>query len=452
MTNDITLEKPLLFSNSDLKKLIIPLVFESFLVISMGMIDTVMITEVGEAAVSGVSLVDMLCVLLINIFSALATGGAVITAQFIGSRDRNRACVSASQLIMVGFVSSCAIMIPVLIFKSQFVSLIYGSIEADVMAAAETYLWINAISFPFIAVYNSCASLFRVMGNSKISMYASLCVNIMNVTGNGILIYGVRMGVAGAALSTIFARFAAMIFLLIKLLNHDKNYVFVDLKRFKPDWHIIKKILYIGVPGSLENSFFQLGRVLVVAIIAGFGTSQIAANAVANNLDALGIIPGQAMGLAIITVVGQCVGANDYAQAKFYIKKLMKITYITTATLNLLVLATLPLTLKLYNLPIEALNLAAILVCIHDGCAILLWPLSFTLPNAMRAAGDVKFPMYMSIFSMIVMRILFSYILGSYLNWGAIGIWCAMVMDWIFRVILITIRYKSGKWQRGRLV
>ena len=452
MTNDITLEKPPLFSNNDLKKLIIPLVFESFLVISMGMVDTVMITGVGEAAVSGISLVDMLCVLLINIFSALATGGAVITAQYIGSRDRDNACVSASQLILVGFVSSCVIMIPVLIFKRQFITLIYGSIEADVMEAAVTYLWINAISFPFIAVYNSCASLFRVMGNSKISMYASLCVNVMNVIGNAILIYGVRMGVAGAALSTIFARFVAMLFLFIKLFNSDKNYVFIDMKRFKPDIHIIKKILYIGVPGSLENSIFQLGRVVVVAIIAGFGTSQIAANAVANNLDALGIIPGQAMGLAIITVVGQCVGANDYDQAKYYIKKLMKITYITTATLNVLVLVTLPLTLKLYNLSAEALSLAAILVCIHDGCAIFLWPLSFTLPNAMRAAGDVKFPMYMSIFSMIVMRVLFSYILGSYLEWGAIGIWCAMVMDWIFRVILLTTRYKSGKWEKGRLV
>lgn len=454
MTNELTAveKKPLLFSNKDLTKLIIPLVIESFLSISLGMADTIMISsKLGEAAVSGVSLVDMLCVLLINVFSSMATGGAIIAAQFIGSKDRNRACVSAFQLILVGLVSSFLIMIPVMVLRTQLLTLLFGKIEADVMQSALTYLFINAISFPFIAVYNSCAALFRSMGNSKISMYSSLVINIINIGGNAILIYVVQIGVAGAAISTVVARFIAMIFLLVMLTN-KKNYIYIDFKNIKFDFPIIKKILYIGIPGSLEGSMFQLGRVLVVSIITAFGTAQIAANAVANTLDSLGIIPGQALGLAITTVVAQCVGADDYGQAKYYIKKLMKITYITTAVLNILILITLPLSLRLYNLSPETLNLAAILVLIHDGCTIILWPLSFTLPNAMRAAGDVKFTMIISILSMWLFRISFSYILGQYLGWGAIGVWIAMVLDWIFRVTLLVIRYRSGKWQKEKLV
>lgn len=451
MTSELPSEKPLLFSPAALKMLIVPLVLETVLSISLGMIDTIMISGIGEAAVSGVSLVDMLCVLLINIFSALATGGAVITSQFLGSKDKKRANVSAMQLVAVGLASSLLVMAVVLLFQRAILQLLFGAIEPAVMDAALTYLWISALSFPFIAVYNSCAALFRSMGNSKISMYASLVINIVNIGGNALLIYGFHIGVAGAAISTVTARFLAMIFLLIKLTD-KRNLVYLDLTRPKLDIPIIKKILYIGIPGSLENSMFQLGRVLVVSVIAGFGTVQIAANAVANNIDALGIIPGQAIGLAIITVVGRCVGADDYPQAKFYIKKLMKLAYIATAALNLLILLALPLILRLYNLSTETLDLAAILILIHCGCAILLWPLSFTLPNAMRAAGDVKYTMIISILSMWIFRILFSYLLGIYLNWGAIGVWAAMVLDWIFRVIFLSARYQSGKWQKQKLV
>lgn len=455
MTNELTVteteKKPLLFSNFDLKKLIIPLIFETFLSTSLGMIDTIMVSGIGEAAVSGVSLVDMLCILIINVFSSMATAGAIVTSQFIGSKDRNRAGVSAFQLILVALVSSVGLMIPVMIFRKQFLLLMFRQIETDVMDAALTYIFINAISFPFIAIYSACAAIFRAMGNSKISMYSSLVINIVNIGGNAALIYGLKMGVMGAAISTVASRFIAMVFLLIVLTN-KKNYIYLDIRNAKPDFQIIKKILYIGIPGSLEGGMFQLGRLLVISIITAFGTVQIAANAVANNLDCLGIIPGQALGIAIVTIVGRCVGADDYAQAKFYIKKLMKITYIATAVTNVLIAVTLPLSLKLYDLSAETLKLASTLVLIHTVCAIILWPASFTLPNAMRAAGDIKFIMVLSILSMWIFRILFSYFLGMYLGWGAIGVWWAMVFDWICRVTMLLLRYRSGKWQKGKIV
>ena len=259
------------------------------------------------------------------------------------------------------------------------------------------------------------------------------------------------MGVAGVALPSLISRVLGALMLLV-LLHRRKHEVYLTYRScLLPKWAIIKRILHIGIPNALENSMFQLGRILVVSIIATFGTVQIAANAVANNLDALGCIPGQAMSLAMITVVGQYVGARDYEQAKHYAKRLMKTTYLITALLNGAILLALPLILFFYNLSPETLSLATTLVFIHDGCAILLWPAAFTLPNALRAANDVHFPMVISIFSMCLFRIIFSILLGQNLGWGAVGVWVAMVLDWIFRAVCFIWRFAGGKWQLKKL-
>ncbi|MEN6314903.1 MAG: MATE family efflux transporter [Clostridiaceae bacterium] len=440
------MNRELEFTKKDLKKLIIPLIIEQMLAVTVGMADTIMVSSVGEAAVSGVSLVDMINILIINIFAALATGGAVVASQLIGARERDRACLSADQLLLVTFTISIAIMTLSLLLREQLLRLLFGVIEHDVMKNALTYFWISALSFPFIAIYNSCAALFRAMGNSRVSMVTSFVVNIINIVGNAICVYAFHMGVAGVALPTLISRTVGAVIMLV-LITDSRREVYVRFKGFKINFGMIRRILYIGIPSGLENSLFQMGRVLVVSIIATFGTVQIAANAVANNLDSLGTIPGQAMSLAMITVVGRCVGARDYEQAKYYIKKLMKSAYIVTIAMNASVILSMPLVLRAYNLSDETLKLAAILVLIHDGCAMLSWPVAFTLPNALRAANDVKFTMIVSIASMWIFRIVFSYILGKFVGWGAIGVWISMIMDWICRLSFFITRYRSGKWQ-----
>ncbi len=438
-----------LFSRQDLSKLIIPLIIEQVLSVTVGMADVMMVSSAGEAAVSGVSLVDMLNVLLINIFAALATGGAVIASQYLGCGEKQNACRSSRQLLFVSLSISLVITALVLLLRKPLLRLLFGAIEDDVMDSALTYLWITSLSYPFVALYNACAALFRAMGNSKVSMLTSLCINLINIGGNAICVYTFRMGTAGVAIPSLVSRVVACIVMLV-LIRNPEQVIHTLKERFHPDLSMIKKILYIGIPSALENSMFQLGRVLVVSIIAGFGTVQIAANAVANNLDAFGCIPGQALGLAMITVVGRCIGASDYEQAKFYTKKIMKFTYIVTAALNIAILATLPLTLKLYHLSGETLQLATLLIWIHDGCAIFLWPASFTLPNALRASNDVRFPMVASVFSMWFFRILFSYIFGTLLGWGALGVWAAMLLDWFFRAVCFIWRFASGKWQHAK--
>ncbi|MDO5294180.1 MAG: MATE family efflux transporter [bacterium] len=436
-----------MFTKEGLRKLIIPLIIEQVLAVTVGMFDVVMVSSVGEAAISGVSLVDMINNLIIAIFAALATGGAVVTAQYIGAKRNDKACQSAKQILIIAFTISTAVMLLCILGRRIILSGLFGAIEDDVMDSALTYFMITALSFPFLALYNSSAALFRAMGNSKISMKVSVLMNIINVTGNAICIYGLKLGVAGVALPSFISRGVAAAIMLVLLCN-KKNQVHLVGKSIRPDFKMIKKILYIGIPSGVESGIFQFGRIIVVSIIAGFGTVQIAANGVANTIDSMGCIAGQAMSLAMITVIGQCVGANDEEQVKFYTKKLLKITYAITAVVNTTILLLLPLILQLFSLSKETRELAYILILIHNGMAIFLWPASFTLPNALRACNDVKFAMFLSIFSMFMFRILFSYILGVNLGMGAIGVWLAMLMDWVFRVTFFIWRFASGRWRK----
>ena len=442
----------MLFSNKDLRRLILPLIVEQILAISVGMIDTMMISHEGDAAISGVSLVDMVNHLLITVLSAVSTGGAVIVSQYIGHRDRDAANRAAGQLITVTTLISVGIAALCLILCRPLLSLLFGAIEADVMESAVTYFRISALSYPFLAVYNSCAALFRSMGNSRISMIVSAGMNIANAIGNAWLIFGLDMGVAGAAYASLFSRAAAAVVMFVLLLPQS-NQVYLRMQTvFRWEWPLVRKILYLACPSGIENGIFQLGRVLVVSIIAGFGTTQIAANAVANNLDAMGCIAGQAMNLAMITVVGQCLGAGDTDQAEFFAKKMMKITYAATAAVNIIIFSNLFWILRIYDLSEEARSLALLLICIHNGFAMLLWPASFTLPNVLRAGGDVRFPMVISVSSMIVFRILFSLILGVGCSLGAVGVWIAMVLDWIFRSTNFYIRFRRGKWKTIKVI
>lgn len=367
-------ERPPLFSAAALRRLIIPLVIEQFLAMTIGMADTIMVTSVGEHAVSGVSLVDKISILLINIFSALATGGAVVAAQYLGSRDESNACAAAKQLFYVVGALSTATMAVCLLFREPILRLVFGQLDASVMEAAMTYFLLTALSYPLLAVYNAGAALFRSMGNSKVSMLASLLMNLINIGLNAVLIYGAGIGVAGAGFGTLFSRLAGAV-LMTWLICRKGHVIHID-HLFRPEFRkqLVKKILRIGVPNGLENSFFQLGRVL--------------------------------LGL--------------------------------------------PLILRLYSLTPETQWYAAVLIFIHNGCAMLFWPLAFTMPNALRAAGDVRVPMVISITSMLVVRVGGSYLLGLHFGLGAIGVWLAMVGDWVVRLICFVLRARKKLWLEHR--
>jgi putative MATE family efflux protein len=443
-----------MFTKEALKKLIIPLIIEQILAVLVGMADVIMVARIssvksiGEAAVAGVSLVDSINYLLIGLFSALATGGAVVTSQYLGHKDKKNACKSGEQLVISTLILSLTVMIVVLLFRTTILHMLFGKAEANVMANARIYMLYTAWSYPFIAVYNACAALFRSMGNSKISMKVSLLMNGMNIVGNAILLYGFSMGVKGAALATLISRIFASLAMYF-LLRDRKNPVYIaTLLEFRVDFAMIKRILHIGIPNGLENSVFQVGKILVQGIIAALGTSAITSNQVAANIGNIGTIPGNAISLALITIVGQCIGALDYDGVKDYTHKLMRLTYKIMAVLNLVIIILIPFIIKMYDLTAETAETTKVLIFYHCFLAILIWPMAFTLPNALRAVNDVKYTMLISMFSMWIWRIGSSYILTYTLHLGVLGIWIAMTIDWLFRAICFVYRFRKEKYRQ----
>lgn len=441
--------KARLFSDRQLVKLILPLVIEQGLTMLVGLCDGIMVSSAGEAAISGVSLVDMINAVVLMLFGSLATGGAVVTSQFIGARKMQDAQKSVGQLTLMSAVLGVAFMVLCFVFAEGLLRLFFGSIDADVMEAGLLYLRITALSFPFIALYNAGAAVFRSMGNSKVSMHVSVLMNIINVGGNALCMLVLKMGVAGVAIPTLLSRAVAAVVILI-CIGRKKQELYLQGKHLfhiQPD--MMRKILRIGIPSACENSFFQLGRVIVVSMIALFGTVQTSANAVASNIDNLACIAGNAVSMAIVTVVGQCVGAGDAEQVNYYIKKLILWCYGLWVINSLPTLIFCRSLIGLYStLSQETADLAFRLVWIHNGLGILMWPLSFALPNALRAASDVKFTMYAGVISMLLVRIGLSWVLCVHFQWGATGVWIAMVLDWVVRISCFLPRVISGKWKR----
>ena len=443
-------ERAPLFSSAALRKLIIPLVVEQFLAMTIGMADTIMVTSVGEHAVSGVSLVDNISTLLINVFSALATGGAVVAAQYLGSRDEENACSAAKQLFYAIGALSAATMAVCLLFREPILRLVFGHLEDNVMEAAMTYFLLTAISYPLLAIYNAGAALFRAMGNSKVSMLASFLMNIVNIGLNAILIYGADIGVAGAGFGTLFSRLAGAVLMTWLICQHGHRIHIDHLLHFEFRGQLVKKILRIGVPNGLENGMFQIGKLLVLGLVTPLGTSATAANAIANSVAGVVNVPGNAISLSLITVVGQCMGAGDSKQAVGYTKKLMAIVYLSMGTLSVLLFFFAAPVVGLFGLTAAA---AAMAVEVLRWCALfdlIFWPMSFSLPNALRASGDAKFTMIVSMCSMWVFRIGFSFLLVPQI--GLLGVWVAMFIDWIVRAVVFLIRFLSGRWKTKKVI
>ena len=441
-----------MFSNKTLKKLILPLIIEQILIMAVGVADTVMVSYAGEVAISGVGLVDMFNNLIITVLAAIDAGGAIIVSQYIGNKDRKNANKASSQLLTITIVIATVIMLGCLVFHRILLSTFFGAIEMDVMKAATTYFLISAISFPFLGVYNSAAALCRSMEKTRTTMYVSILMNIINVVGNYIGVFILHAGVAGVAVPTLISRIVAAIIMFALSLN-SSNLVYVKIKNvFAWNQEMISRILKIAVPNGIENGLFTLGRVLVTSIVALFGTSQIAANSVAGSIDQIAVVVVNAINLGIVVVVGQCIGANDYEQAKYYIKKLMKISYIVTGIIGSAVILLLPWILNLYSLSSEARNLTFILVIMHNIIATALHPTAFVLPNGLRAAGDVKFSMVVGIVSMILFRLGAAVLFGIIFNLGIIGVWIAMGSDWLCRSVCFVIRFIKGKWRQFKVI
>ena len=442
------------WSRSRLVGLCIPLMLEQILAFAVGMVDTVMVAKIDEAAMSGVSLVDSVNFLLIALFSAMATGGAVVCSQYLGRKEPEKASEAARQLIYLVTIISTVIMALALVFRVPMLKLIYGQLEADVMENALIYLLVTALSFPFLAIYNGGAALFRSMSNSQVSMKISLAMNLINFVGNYIGIFILHQGVLGAAIPTLISRMFAALLITHLLCRPDCDPIHLrGLSRIRLDREHIRTITKIGIPSGVEGSIFQVGKILVTRLIADFGKASIAAYAASSALGTFVNVPGTAIGLAMVTVVGQCIGARDYAAAKRYTRQLLLTSMASMGVLSLaLYLFRYPLVGIFSSLSAEGRAIAVSTLVIIAAASPIFWSTSFALPAALRATGDAKFTMLVSIFSMWTFRIGFAYLLATRMGMGVPGVWLAMVIDWIVRSTFFIARWLRGRWQEHQLI
>ena len=431
--------------------MILPLLMEQFLLMLVGLADTMVVSYAGEAAVSGVSLVNSFNTIFINLFTALASGGAVVVSQYIGRRDMKMASESSSQLLMVATVFAVVISIPVLIWKVPLLKGLFGKVEPDVMEACKTYLRISVYSFPALGIYNAGTALYRSIGKTSVTMKISIVSNLINVAGNLIGVFVFRAGVAGVAYPSLIARtFSAVVITL--LCFREKEVRYVGRWIFQWNRELLKKMLSIAIPNGVESGIFQFVKVALSSVVALFGTYQIAANGISQSIWSVAALISVTMGPVFITVIGQCMGAGDIRQAEYYFRKLTKVTVCISVAWNTLIFLITPLLIKIFAVSRQTGQMILYLVLIHNIANAVVFPFADPLGKGLRAAGDAMFIMGISLFTTIGVRLILSILLGIVLDLGVIGIALAMCLDWTVRGVIFWIRFRQGKWKTYRVI
>ncbi len=440
------MENKHLFSNRKLFLLLIPIIAEQFLNSLMGMADSMMVSNVGAAALSGVSLVDSINNLIVQAFNAMATGGVIICSTYIGQRDVKRAGEAARQVILVSAFISFSLMVLGLIFRMPLLKLIFGTVEADVMEAAGIYFFLTILSYPGIALAAAGSAIFRAQANTRLPMNVAIVSNILNVAGNAILIWGFGLGVYGAALATLLSRIFSAVVLLTKLRNEKHEIYIKDYLRIRPDREKIHRVLAMGIPNGIENSMFQFGKLAIQSSVSILGTTAIAAQSMTNIMENVNGVAGIGVGIGLMTIVGQCLGAGRKDEAVYYTKKMIGWGYIAILLSCLFAYGIVRPVTYLAGMTPESARLCIYMLGWITIAKPLLWSPSFVIPYALRAAGDVKFSMIVGTLTMWLCRVTLATFLIRVVGLGAMGVWIGMFADWFIRGIIFTIRFKSGKW------
>ena len=435
-----------MFSSRALFGLLFPLIVELIFTALMGTADTMMVARVGDVAVSGVSLVDTLNNVMLMVFTATATGGTIVCAQFLGAQDHDGANRAARQVMLSVAVISLFCCVLCVTLRRPLLYLVFGGMAPDVMEAALTYFCVTALSYPFIGIYGASAALYRASGNSRRPMVVSAIGNLLNIVGNAVFLFVFRWGVFGAALSTTLSRvFQCVVILYL----HRKPGQIIVLDRYlsiRPDWKLIRAIMRVGIPTGVENGMFQLGKLMVQSTVALLPTAEIAAQAVVNTLEYFTSMPSMAIGMGLVTVAGQCIGAGKPEEARHYSILLTVYSEILVILTGVLIFLTVDAVCDLSGLSPDSAAIVSRMMLLITIVKPLVWPLAFTPCNGMRAAGDVRFSMLVSVGSMWIFRVVLCVVLIRFMGFGVLGVWIAMFVDWGDRAVWFTVRFLRGKW------
>ncbi len=435
----------MLFTKQQVRALLVPLMVEQVLTGLMGVADTLMVSSVGEAAISGVALVDAVNLLVLYFFSALGAGGTIVCAQYMGRDDEKYTRAAAHQVLIASAALSMTAAVVLILLRRPLLALIFGTVEPAVMDAAVIYLFVTALSYPFLALYTASAALHRAVGNSRSPMRIAAAADVLNIAGNAILIYGFGLGVLGAAAATLVSRiFSAAVMLYVQ--SQPGPISLRGIFPLRADLPMIRRVLRVGLPSAVENGMFQLGRLVVQSTVSVLGTTAIAAQAVVFTLETFGSMPAQAIGTGLLTVAGQCIGRGEPEQAKGYIRDFTRYSTLTVLATGAIISAAAPFVVRFTALSDEGASLVCQLIWFSSAMKVLIWPRSFTMPNGLRAAGDVSYAMWVSTVSMWVFRVALSWYLCRYTAVGLWGVWIGWCTDWLVRNICFTLRFRGCKW------
>ncbi len=434
------------FSNKKLILIVIPVLLENILGITVGMVDTLMVSTLGEGAVSGVSLINSINFLLMSIFMTIATGGYVVISQYLGKADKENSCKTSEQLMCVIVLLSVVVMVFTLVFNNQIIDFCFGKIDSSVRESAISYFYITALSYPFLAIFSAGCTLFRAMGKTNIVLYTSFLLNVINIVGNWFFVMKLGFGSSGVGMGTLISRIVCTVVIIALAMNKKYDVHLQSPIKWRIDVSIIKKILHISIPTAVDAIVFQGGKILIQGLIVILGTSALAANAVAGNIAGYSNMTGSAIGTVLIMVVGRLVGAEDFDGVRFYTKKMIRWSIASMIVVNLFIFIFLKELIGMYNLTDEGFQMAYNVIAWNCVVSIFIWTESFVLPNSLRAANDARYAMLVSIGTMWTFRIGLSYILCYYFELGLLSVWVAMSIDWLARGVFYRIRFKGNKW------
>lgn len=446
------MEETLLFSNRSLLQLFYPIVLEQLLIIFAGFTDSIMAASLGEAAVSGVSMIDNIVVLLILVFTALASGGAVLMGQYLGRGDLSQAQESGRQTVWISALLSLVLMAAFYGARTLIFTDLYGGTEPDVMRSATDYFNVIGLSIPFVALNQAGSAIFRTAGNTKFPMLVVLGTDIFNVFGNYTAIFILRWGVTGTAISTLLSRMISAAVVLYVAQHANFSLRLPNIFRGRLEKSLIYRILKVGIPFSIENGLFQLGKIVVYSVVTGFGTSAIAAYAVGTTLTGFQALPGVAMNTGSTTVISRCLGAGKIEQSRYYTKKIILWIMVADLSATILLFLLWPGFVHIYDFPAATMDLVFQTLLWHGVLEVLIWPLTFTLPVVFRSAGDARFAMIVGVISMMAIRVGGAYVLCGPLHCGMMGAWYAMFLDWVVRAVIYVPHYLNRSYLRHKLI
>ncbi len=448
----------------DVIKLTVPVILEQTFVVLMGVINTIMAGHLGKEAVSAVGMVDSVNNIFIAFFSALAVGGTVVVAQYAGRGSLGSANEAARHTLYAGFVLSLFITVVLFIFRHSVVSLLFGGAESTVIGYSMVYLQITLPTYPLIAITAIACGVLRGAGDTRTPMKVTIIMNFLNVILSYFLIYGLHIrtahlsisipayGIKGAALGIAAARTIGTALILFTLFKGSKLIKLTIDRHFKLDISMLKAIFGVGIPASVESLLFNGGKLITQIFVVGMGTASIAANYIGGSLFGLINIPGTAISIAATTLVGQHMGRQEKEEAKGMIVYLTKAAGICLFVMCAAIFPFSNFLPSLYTDNGDVIRITGDLLKTAVASMPLFWVVSFIIPAGLKGAGDAKFTMYVSVFSMWAFRITLGYILGVPLKLGVIGVWLGMYIDWMVRGIFFYMRLRRGKWLNNMVI